>query len=164
MTTTREGGQALAAEVADAIEKHAEQFDQGEYLHKCGTPACVAGFTVWVAQGRPTVLEMYMQDYGPEWGQRLDSLDVAMDAQAHLALTFNERLEMFHACPYPVNGDDGNSWRRTSPPRRRRRRCCATTRRRAASRGRAAKQAWNERSLVRHPCRTICGFERRNRQ
>ena len=56
-----------------------------------------------------------MQDYGPEWGQRLDSLDVAMDAQAHLALTFNERLEMFHACPYPVNGDDGEQLEEDKP-------------------------------------------------
>ena len=49
----RRAGRALALEVARAIEKRPDEFDQREWYRGCGTPSCVAGWTVWIMQGKP---------------------------------------------------------------------------------------------------------------
>ena len=89
----REKGRALAGEVAQAIEESAEQYDQELYIHPCGSPACVAGFTAWVMRGGPENLDWSYADGTCE-----------RDATRGLQLTPQEARDMF--MPRPFAGYD----------------------------------------------------------
>ena len=104
----REEGQALAAEVATVIEKHEKRYDQGTYRHEeggsslCGTPGCIAGWTMWILEGR-------RMEYGVpgHLQQRWFGLGT-IEAGHALGLTNLEARTMFDPDPYEAVDDRGD--------------------------------------------------------
>ena len=106
--TQRQRGRALAAEVAIAIEEDEGQFDQRHFVHSCGTPSCTAGWTVWVAEGKPKALEKYILK---RTGQStvIATGRISVDAAAKLGLSFDEEWTLFRACPYGPEEEDATA-------------------------------------------------------
>ena len=91
--------QRHALQVAEAIEAHAGQYHQGWYEHSCGTPACVAGWSVAVkARGLDGAAGF---DVRSLW---LESKLITDEAARNLGLSASERPAMFSARPFV--GDD----------------------------------------------------------
>ena len=82
-----------ALAVADAIEAHADQYFQGEWGHEpCGTPACIAGWSV-ALQEAPDDPAMF--DLGGLGGDTIPNM-----AGEALGLSQEEAEAMFDGCPY----------------------------------------------------------------
>ena len=104
----REGGRRLALQVADVIEEHEAEYDQTEFVHLCGTPACIAGWTMWVVLGRPgSMRDVYLKEAkvpatgkSPEIPAQFDWGKMSKEAGKELELSMSEQDTLFHAMPY----------------------------------------------------------------
>ena len=102
---------ALARQVADDIETHAQWFNQRAWAHKeggdypCGTPSCVAGFTVW-RDIRNTFPHYADEDVEAELARMLDEEagmgggSIKETAAKVLGLSEAQASRMFEEAPY----------------------------------------------------------------
>ena len=89
-----------ASAVADAIEAHAGRYHQGAYTHRCGTPSCVAGWSVAVkARGREGAAYVRVYESTPrdEDGARMGAVEAAVQ---NLGLRGRQAVTMFDGSPY----------------------------------------------------------------
>ena len=88
----RRKGRALAAEVAELIEREvlrgAGRYDQRMYITDCGSPSCIGGWTVWLVHGKPKNLRDIYQHWDP-----------SAEARDLLGLSYFEAHELFRARP-----------------------------------------------------------------
>ena len=106
MTEERTGGRATAARVAVAIRNHAKLYKQSCFAHRCGTPACIAGFTVWLAAGEPEDMDLSahygrpVREPGGNVTMRVNDVAVQQAAEAILEVDEYEGILMFTPWPY----------------------------------------------------------------
>ena len=81
-------------QVRDAIASDPDQYDQGHYVNECGTPACIAGWAVYLSLKPGETLDDGLVN------TRVGPFDTVHDrAKKWLGLTENESDEMFNAAP-----------------------------------------------------------------
>ena len=89
-----------AREVADAIERHAGQYNQRRLQHSCGTPACVAGWSIAIAKAgreRAAATSIFTCNHPID------------RAQENLGLTYEESEVMFGSHPYGGDAPDATA-------------------------------------------------------
>ena len=77
----------------DYIAQHPGAYDQSNWMHDCGTPACVAGAAVAVCGGTLLDEDRCITSDGENWL-------LPDHAEKLLALTADQRAAMFTAAPY----------------------------------------------------------------
>ena len=101
-----------ALDVADAIEANAGLYDQYRYAHDCGTPACVAGWSVAVkAKGAEPAGGADLRALGYDAYARAD--EIRRQAARNLGLTEEQGREM--CLPNPYTGREADGVRRAEP-------------------------------------------------
>ena len=96
-----EGHRAHAREVADAIEAHADRYDQRGFFHGCGTPACVAGWSVAVRwKGKEGAADADLSGRPPiRWGRHKVWVCLRDEASSNLGLGARDGDAMFGTLP-----------------------------------------------------------------
>lgn len=108
MKRTREEGRRLAGIVADAIEQHADRYQQGTWAHYdeasslCGTAGCVAGW--------PDAVMRCGDSAANAANTKIDTTGVAQRAADGLALEPRERVRPFCVEARRPKYPDTESW------------------------------------------------------
>ena len=106
-------------------------FSMKNYAHLCGTPACIAGWTVVIAEGAHSLAELVAIDHGVV----TESSAFVDRARKHLGLDFLAACELFAPTDHYVAhyraapGIEGYISPRARPP------CCGISPRPEGSRG-----------------------------
>ena len=94
-----------ALDVANAIERHAGQYNQALVHHRCGTPGCVAGWSAAVARvGTERAATASLAD-----GYIDDGYTALQEARENFGLTKEEARYMFDGHPYGGLAEDATA-------------------------------------------------------
>lgn len=75
----------LILDLAEGIEKNAERFDMRFSFNECGSPACIAGWTLYYCEGRGKSWRMAQRSY----------MDLRDEASEYLNLTPAQAIRLF---------------------------------------------------------------------
>ena len=107
----RKEARALARRVAARIKANSDLYDQRKYVNECGSPCCVAGWTVFEVEGNRddwTVGARFFTrciDEDDEVCEYWSDSAVEVTAQLALGLTAGETYTMFDSNPYAALAD-----------------------------------------------------------
>ena len=94
--------------VRDTIAANADQYEQDQYLHPCGSPACIAGWAAHLSLKGDEILTVRGPALGSYVVDENDLMEhVETRAREWLDLAREEAIEMFWGEPIDYRDDNG---------------------------------------------------------